>query len=379
MPGAIAPRARRSRAGTWTVAVALVVMVALVVSILGGAGITYLLNGGGSSGSPTLATVPPPGADALSLPAADTSPPAPTLDARAVAARVIPTTVDLNADLAYDGGQSQGTAIVLTSSGLVVTDEHVIFEAVTITAQVAGTGRTYQVALIGADPADDVALLQLQGASGLTPATLGVTSADAIGDEIAAIGNANGDGPASRRGRITDTGESFPVMADGDWPGVGASDMLATDANVAPGQSGGPVVDASGRAIGMLESGGDSGGGYATPMEDVLPIAQQIAAGQATSRIEIGLPAILGVVAQDASGHPGAKVTTVHPGTPAQSLGMRSGDVITTIDSSDVTSALELSLLLVQYEPGDRATLTWTAALGITRTASFTMAAGPGP
>jgi len=381
---------RRGRQPVFAALAALLVL-AIVLTVVAGTtsvlpqGLRRLILGTASVPSrqasrppPPLATAPPPGAQAI--PAPGPTMVAQPLDARAIAANVIPQTVDISAELAYDGGSSDGTGLLLTSSGLVLTDEHVIFEAYRIAARVGGRGRAYRAAVIGADPSDDVALLQLQGAAGLTPVAPGDPTSAAVGDPVVAIGNANGNGPASHSGQLTSLAEDFPVAADGDWPGAVVSSMLATDALVEPGQSGGPLVDSTGRVIALLESGDDQGIGYATPIDNALAIARQIAAGQPSPYIVMGLPAVLGVVTEDARGRtPGARVVTTHPGTPAESLGLGSGDVVTRLDDTDVTSALGLARMLVRYRPGDRAAVAWTTRLGARRSAIVRLAAGPGP
>jgi len=343
-------------------------------------GVRRLILGGGTPlAQPAIATAAPPGARAIPTPGASGPAPGGTLDERAVTAQVLPATVDIEVELAYGQGEAGGTGIVLSPSGLVLTDEHVIFEAVSITAQVARRGRIYRAALVGADPADDVALLQMQGASGLQAAAMGDSRDAAVGDPVAVIGYPT-SGQATVRGKITDTGVSAPVDADGDWPGANVSDMLESSARVIPGQSGGPMVDSSGRVLGMLESGGDSGGALATPIEDALTIAAQIASGQATQRIVIGRSAVLGAATQDASGRtPGAEVVTVHSGTPAESLGLHHGDVITKIDDSDITGGLNLALVLVRYHPGDRVRVAWIGLLGLKHQGTVALTAGPAP
>jgi S1-C subfamily serine protease len=156
--------------------------------------------------------------------------------------------------------------------------------------------------------------------------------------------------------------------------------MIATSATVDPGQSGGPLVDARGRVIAMLESGDGPGTGYATPIDRALRIARQIASGEPSPYLVIGRPAVLGAAAKDAGGRPGgAEVTSVHAGTPAVSMGLRPGDVITRLDDASVTSALVLARTLVRYRPGDRALIGWTGRFGVRHTAGATLAAGPAP
>src|SRR5262249_7191740 len=133
----------------------------------------------------------------------------------------------------------------------VLTAEHVVFEGVRIRGQVGDTGPTYDAALIGVDAANDVALLQLQHASGLRTAMLGDPSRAHVGDQAAFIGYTGAGGPSVVRGRITRLHATLTEGVSGDRPEVVVHNQIVADANAIHGQSGGPLVDASGRVIGM--------------------------------------------------------------------------------------------------------------------------------
>lgn len=337
-----------------------------------------------------LDVAPPPGAGAIpaaAAPSASDSRGAGAAPDVAVSARVSQATVELVAELHYHADTVAGSGMVLTSSGLVLTDEHVITEADTITAQVGGRGRTYQVALIGVDLANDVALLQLKRASGLRTVTLGRSSSSAVGDRVVVIGYAGDSGPSAVPGRITGLNDSVDIDIPPSQQGTSAepktrySSMLRTDARSMPGQSGGPVVDATGLVIGMEQVGSGSED-YDIPIDRALASARSIASGHAGVDVLIGAPAELGVLARTwnpRAGAPGAKVVTVYPDTPAQSLSLRKGDVIRAIGSSAIASGPELRQVLTRYRPGDRVGITWTDSSGREHTVSVTLSTGPAP
>jgi S1-C subfamily serine protease len=335
-----------------------------------------------SGGSQPLDVVPPPGAQAIPAPAAP-APPGP-VDVAGVGGRLAAATVLIDAQLRHHSYDSAGTGIVLTAGGLVLTDEHVVTDAESITAQVGGTGHTYQAALIGVDLAEDVALLQLERASGLVTATLGRSSAVAVGDRLVVVGYPHDTAPASVGGRVIGLSESVDVtdnsfeQGTSNEPKVTYSGMLHSTARSLSGQSGGPVVDSAGRVVGMDQVGGDSDD-YDIPIDRALAAAREIAAGHASPDVVIGAPADLGLVARNwtpSSGSPGARVITVYSGTPAQSLGLRDGDVITAIDGSPIVSAVELRQALTRYRPGDRISLRWTDSGGHAHNVRVTLAAG---
>ncbi|MHB8465045.1 MAG: S1C family serine protease, partial [Acidimicrobiales bacterium] len=291
---------------------------------------------------------------------------------------------DINTQLAYQGAQAAGTGMVLTSSGEVLTNNHVISGATTITATVVGTGRTYTAKVVGTDKTADVAVLQLVGASGLPTITASKTSVNE-GDQVIAIGNAGGAGgtPSVVTGSIVALGQSITASNDDGSGAEQLSNLIETNAPIQPGDSGGPLISASGDIVGMntAASAGtrffsQASVGFAIPIGQALSVARQIESGQATSAIQIGLPGFLGVEIQRSSVNQ-ALVGGVPAGTPAARAGIAVGDVITSIDAKAVGSPEALTTLLHAHRPGDRVSVGWTDTSGATHTATVTLVAGP--
>jgi S1-C subfamily serine protease len=322
----------------------------------------------------------PPGAQAIPASSATTAAPAGPIDVAGLGGRLAPATVLIDAQLRHHSYDSAGSGIVLTAAGLVLTDEHVITDAEGITAQIGGTGRTYQAALIGVDLAEDVALLQLEHASGLATVTLGRSSAVAFGDRVAVVGYPNDTAPASVGGRVIGLSDSVDVTDNSFEVGttnaskVTYSRMLHSTAHSLSGQSGGPVVDSLGRVVGLDQVGGDNDD-YDIPIDRALAAARDIAAGHASEDVVIGAPADLGLVARNTSSA-GVRVTTVYSGTPAQLAGLRRGDIIDAVDGTSITSAEELHQVLLSRRPGDRISLRWTDTGGHEHTVRITLATG---
>jgi S1-C subfamily serine protease len=339
-----------------------------------------------SQSSSQLDIASPPGAEAIPTPS-DGSARGGVLDVAGLTASVAPGTAMIEVDFLHNLNGGGGTGLVLTPSGLLLTDEHVVTGASGITAQIRGTGTTYTAALIGVDLAEDVALLQLQGASGLRTIVPGRSSGALVGDPIMVIGYPDGPAPTPATGRITGINESVHISGApaqpnrSDDPKVTYSGMLHTSVRGRPGMSGGPLVDSAGLVIAMAQVGSRADN-YDLPIERALGAAREIAAGHASADRLIGAPADLGVVARNrvgTGGTPGAEVVTVYGGSPAESAGVRVGDVITAIDGAAVASAVELRQVLAGHRPGDRVTLTWTDAAGRQHSVRLTLARGPAP
>ena len=384
------PRAPRSRSPI-LIAVAALLVAAIGLTVVARstnwlpAGVRAVILGGGGHRPASvtyIATAPPPGADAI--PAAQVVPPPAglALDQAALAARVVPATVDLELELHYDQGEAGRSGIVLTPDGLVLTDEHVTFQADRITAQVAGRGRTYDAAIIGADPAADVALIRLKGASGLTTATFADPASAQVDDAVLGIGYPD-PAPLVVRGRITGLSEDISTEPDGEQAGADYTNMLESTLDTKPGMSGGPVVDRAGRVVGLIESGHTGGGTAAVRTDVALDAARRIAAGRADAEVVIGLSAELGVAAEDAtdsSGYAvGARVTRVHANTPAEALGLHFGDTITEFGGARIATARDLELALSPHHPGDRVAVSWSDVLHLPHHGSVTLAKGPAP
>ncbi|MDR7252916.1 S1-C subfamily serine protease [Nocardioides sp. BE266] len=283
----------------------------------------------------------------------------------------------VSSTIGYGTGTAAGTGMVLESDGLVVTNHHVVEGATSVEVTVATTGETYDATVVGTDSRRDVAVLQLEDASGLTTVT---TSTDGLstGDAITAVGDAGGDGGdlTAAAGTVTDLRDSITVSDEAG----GSSDLrnlIQIDADIIGGDSGGALLDSDGDVVGMnvaASSGTAEITGYVIPIARVLRVVDRIVAGDEGGSIVLGVGGRLGVGTSIAAG--GATVAEVADGTPAASLGLEVGDVITAVDGTAVSSSSQLSELIGGHDAGDRVTITWTDSTGATRSGTVTLAVG---
>ncbi|BBZ76106.1 serine protease PepA [Mycolicibacterium anyangense] len=313
------------------------------------------------------------------------APPQAPLDQSAVMGQVTPGLVDINTALDYQGAVGAGTGIVLDPSGEVLTNNHVIEGATEIKATSLANGRTYPVDVIGYDRTNDIALVRLRGATDLPVAALGTSSSVAVGDPIAAIGNAGGAGgaPSYAPGTVTQIGASVRASDESGGGARELSDLIRVAADVRPGDSGGPLVNSAGQVVGVnvaatltYRMGGVRGGeGFAIPIDRALGVANQIRTG--APGIHVGDTAFIGVGIADANDGGGAVVRQVLADTPARRAGLMSGDVITAVDGVPISSASTLSDVMDAHHPGDTVTLSWLDRTGAPRSAPITLASGP--
>ncbi len=307
--------------------------------------------------------------------------------------------VDITSQLTYDQAESAGTGIVLTSSGEILTNNHVVEGATSISVTVVATGSVYTASVVGTDATDDVAVLQLTGASGLQTAHLDTAGDTAVGEAVTGVGNAGGTGgtPSASPGTVTALDQTITTQAEQTAASETLHGLIQTDADIQAGDSGGPLFDAQDEVIGIdtaAASGGTSTAGYAIPIENALAIATQIEAGQASSTVTIGYPAFLGVEvasSADESGAgygyaygstgaastSGATVSGVIANGPAAAAGLSAGDTITSVDGTAIDSAQALTDGLAGLKPGQSVSVTWTDAQGASHTADVTLAQGP--
>ncbi len=310
--------------------------------------------------------------------------------------------VDVNTNLAYQGSSAAGTGIVLTSNGRILTNNHVIRGATTIRVTDIGNGRTYSASVVGYSVSDDVAVLQLKGASGLATASIGSSSGAKVGDAVVAIGNAGGMGgtPSASSGTITRLGRSI-VASDDQGGSQRLTGLIETDAELQPGDSGGALVDSSGRVIGLLTAASQSPGfqfvfqgqtgnqGYAVPIAHALSVAQAIVSGKGSARIHIGATALLGVSVQSATAGfydpygyygdtpSGAVIGSLLQGGAAAEVGLSQGDVITSLGGKKVSTSNDLTTILLTKHPGDTIKIGWTEVSGSHRSATAKLGSGP--
>ena len=312
-------------------------------------------------------------------------------DADAVAAKVVPGVVNINTLTAQ--GQGAGTGMVLTSSGTVLTNNHVISGATRIQVVDADTGESYDAEVVGAAPTMDVAVLKLEGASGLDTVATGDSDDVATGDAVVAIGNAGGDGglPSVVTGNVVATGRSITASDPSGSDAHQLSDLIQVDAPIESGDSGGPLANADGEVIGINTAastdrrGSATGEGYAVPINTALDIAEQIESGKASATVRIGVRGVLGVQVVPAGSSRsgsnrsggGAEVAGVASGSGAAEAGVTAGSVITSLDGERIGSAEDLTAALSGARPGDEVELGWTDGSGADRTATVTLVEGP--
>jgi S1-C subfamily serine protease len=303
--------------------------------------------------------------------------------------------VDIDTLLGFQQEEGAGTGIVLTSSGEVLTNNHVINGATAISVRDIANGKAYSATVVGYDTTKDVAILQLHDASGLQTASIGNSSNVSVGESVVGIGNAGGTGgtPSAAGGTVTDLNQSITATDEGDGSSEQLTDLIQTNADIQPGDSGGSLVNRLGQVIAIdtaasaglsLQSGGESAGkrGYAIPINEATSIAKEIESGTSSSTVHIGSTGYLGVeIESNAQADGGsisrALVAGVITGSPAQVAGLAVGDVITSVNGQTVASADTLTELLEPFHPGDKVTIGWTNLFGQTETASVQPSSGP--
>jgi len=312
------------------------------------------------------------------------------LDQSAIESRLDPAIVDITVSLAGGQGTAEGTGMVITAKGEVLTNNHVIDGASTIKVQIGGTGSTYSAGVVGYDVADDIALLQIQNGPGnLATIAVGNPAALSVGDSVLALGNALGRGGAPQPAAGTVTALDQTITA-GDSSGQSETltGLIETNARIQPGDSGGPLVDSSGKVVGMdtaasvrggrFRIGGAAGQGYAIPIDTAMEIVQQIRqGGGGNGNVNTGQRALLGVEISSTSTANGASVSGVQPGGPAEAAGITAGDVITSVGGTTVTSASTLQAAILTHKPGDHVAVTWVDSSGQRHSATVTLITGP--
>ena len=353
--------------------------------------------------------------------------------------KVKPGLVIINTTLQYSSQQAAGTGMVINADGLVLTNNHVIENSTKISATVVSTDQTYQAKVVGYDVTGDIALLQLQNASGLHPVPIGDSGKVKLGATVVALGNAQGQSeivPAV--GRVTGLNQTITASDQG---GAVSSEtlhgMIETNANIVAGDSGGPLVDSAGRVIGIDTAGNNvsfapqqSVAGFAIPINTALSVASQIAARHASSTITVGYPPFIGIyIAQgtnsdpqaqaaqqqqqnngvgnggfggfgDSTGNGGSQgcytsdaslpvpsaIAPVSSGTlvigticnsPATAAGLTAGSVITSADGQTIGAPQSLGSFMARHRPGDTVSLTWVTPSGQRKTGTMTLTPGP--
>jgi S1-C subfamily serine protease len=300
-----------------------------------------------------------------------------TQSTTAASASQVKGLVRISTTMKYNGGEAAGTGMILTSDGEVVTNHHVVAGATSVNVKVMSTGKSYVAKVVGTDAKDDVAVLQLTGASGLTTVT---TDNDgvSVGDKVTAVGDANGtvSNLSAASGRITALKQSITTETEGAAAGERLTGLMEINADVISGDSGGATYDSQGEVVGMTtaaSSGGSNVVGYAVPISKVRSIAGDLENGVSGARYVYGYPAFLGVGLTQS----GITVQGAYPGTAAAKAGIAAGDRITAVGSTKVTGARQLHNLIAKLSPGDQVSISWTDTSGSSHTATVTLGTGP--
>jgi len=328
-------------------------------------------DGGGSSGSrgtPTASQV----VDTPDTPAPDGS-------TEKVAAKVLPSVVKIT--VAGAQGAGGGSGIIIDSDGLILTNAHVADLArgggqITVTFH---DGSKAEAEVKGSDPLTDVALIQAEDVSGLTPATIGKSENLDVGEQVVAIGSPYGLDATVTSGIVSALDRPVDVGRD-EAGNTTAYPAIQTDAAINPGNSGGPLVDMAGRVVGINASirtvpGGDEGNiglGFAIPIDEVLPIVEQLKNGETPTHARLGITVTDAAQSGGAEVTDGAMVREITDGSAADKAGLREGDIITRIDDRPVTSSDGLVATVRSYRPGDKVKITYERD-GDTRTTTLTL------
>ena len=405
---------RRGSGNMLTHALTAILGAALAVGLL----LAFYNPGSGGSG------VALPGSGAVPAPGSASGPL--TGGEQAIVTKVKPGLVIINTTLQYDSEAAAGTGMVINASGLVLTNNHVINGSTKITATVASTGTTYPATVVGYDKTGDIALIQLQNASGLTTVPIGNSASVKAGNTVVALGNAEGQGSITATvGQVTGLNQTITASDEGgSTTSETLNGMIQTNADIVPGDSGGPLASSAG-VIGMDTAGNDANDqqastGFAIPIDTALSVARRIAGGRASSVITIGYPPFVGIFTGSGPGSSpqaqaqqeqqqnggfsggtgntpqcytsnsgltvpqaiapvssGALIIGTICGSPAASAGMTGGAVITAVNAQTVSSPDDLAGILSRFHPGDTISVTWVSPSGQRTTSSLHLTAGP--
>jgi putative serine protease PepD len=359
-----------------------VAALALIAGSLGAAiGVSLARDGKSDSPAVTNATAPPGGATTTPIPpaagSATTATTAPAtgsaaapitgaaLDVKGILAKVEPSVVDIYASSRRESGE--GTGIIISPDGYILTNAHVVEGASRVSVSVAGSSKSLPATVIGADEGNDVALIKIDNASGLPAAELGRSADVKVGEDVVAIGNALGlrGDPTVTRGIVSALNRTVENLTG----------MIQTDAAINPGNSGGPLVNSAGQVIGIntaVAADGAQNIGFAIPIDKAKALADRLKTGQGPAPV-----AFLGVSTTETSdGSGGAQVVQLVAGGPAQKAGIAVGDLIVTFDGKPVSSADGLSGLVQARQPGDTVQVV-VERNGASRTISVTLGTKP--
>ncbi|HVF21113.1 MAG TPA: trypsin-like peptidase domain-containing protein [Mycobacteriales bacterium] len=274
----------------------------------------------------------------------------------AVAASVAPAVVDISVD--GPGGSGVGSGIVIAADGSILTNNHVVAGARRIRVRFSD-GTASDATLVGADPTTDLAVVRATARGELVVATFGDSDRVAVGDQVVAVGSPLGLSGSVTAGIVSALHR--PVRAgDAATRGSAVLDAIQTDAAVNPGNSGGPLVDATGRVIGVTTAiattggaGGSIGLGFAIPANEARRVADELVRTGRASH------ARLGVTLSESTDELGAVLRDVTAGGAAAAAGLAAGDRVISVDGVLVVGSDGLIALIGAHAPGDEVSITY--------------------
>jgi S1-C subfamily serine protease len=287
--------------------------------------------------------------------------------------------VDIYTTLGYENGVAAGTGMIVSRTGEVLTNNHVIRGATSFKVYDVTSHQMYAASVVGYSVTRDVAVLQLAHATALHTLRINRTTPVRIGQPVVARGNAQGRGgtPKAARGQIIALHREI-VAKDDSGDSETLANLIATNAPVEPGDSGGPLENAQNQAIGMVTAGSTASvihRGFAIPIRAALNVASLIMQGKSSAAVHVGPTAFLGVVLQNGVGS--AKVSQVVPGKAADTAGLVAGDVITSLDGTAISSSADVRKAVLTLAPGQSVPIEWTDGNGNPQSGTITPTSGP--
>jgi S1-C subfamily serine protease len=316
-----------------------------------------------------------------------------SIDVNAIATKVDPAIVNINTTLA--NGRAAGTGMLISSTGEILTNNHVIADATSIKVVIGGKGDSHDAKVVGYDVSHDVALLQItDDVKDLPTIVFGDPSKVKVGDPVVAIGNAGGVGgtPSATSGQVTALDQQV-TASDGQGNQETLEGMIQIDAPIQPGDSGGALINSDAQIIGMNTAAAGGGRfsfdmpsgsnvGFAIPIDNAVHIVSQIRSGNETETVFIGDRGLLGVQIEDINGQSapvssGALVVGVQNGSGADEQGIQNGDVVTEAAGRQVTDSDSLRAALSHFHAGDSVKVVWVDTSGNRHEASVKLVPGP--
>jgi putative serine protease PepD len=300
----------------------------------------------------------------------------------AAAAKATPSTVDISVNLGR--GTGEGSGVILTADGNVLTNNHVVAGAQGPITVTLADGSEHQATVVGTSPSYDLAVIKIQGVSGLTPAELGKSADLQVGQQVVAIGSPQGLTGTVTNGIVSAFNRTVAVQGE-DGSSV-VYNGLQTDAPINPGNSGGPLVNLDGQVVGINSAiatasstqgqGGSIGLGFAIPIDQATRVAQEIMQNGTATKPMLGVTGSVSPTSGASAGGNGAQIGGVQPGSPAQQAGLAAGDVVTKVGSAKVEDFADLIARIGSYAPGSQVALTVQSG-GATKTVQVTLGSQP--